>query len=117
MARTRYSSPVAEVSTTTAGRCGTWCSAASTACPVPDDAVVVGDHHADRPSWHRHPNGERRAAPRCAADLHGTAEFGDPVPDVDQSGVGVRGGRVEAGAGVPGGRLDVPVLAGLGLAW
>src|SRR6266496_4055534 len=110
MARTRCSSSVAEVSTTTAGRCGASCRAASTARPsspghvqveqqhvragggddvyrlpavsgfagdldvwflaeqvaqpLPDDAVVVGDHHADR-----HGTGTRTvsAAPRPGA--------------------------------------------------
>src|SRR2546426_7646482 len=28
-------------------------------------------------SWHRHPDDERRAAPGCAVDVHGAAEFGD----------------------------------------
>ncbi len=94
-----------------AGDLDVWFLAEQVAQPVPDDAVVVGDHHADR-----HGTGTRTvgAAPRpgCAVDVHGAAEFGDPVPDVGQPGAGARGGRIESGAGVAHGQHGVPVLAG-----
>ena len=96
-----------------AGDLDVWLLAEQVAQSVPDDAVVVGDHHPDRHGTGTR-IGERRAAPGRAVDVHGAAEFGDPVPDVGQPGAGVRGGRVEAAAGVADGQLDVPVLAGQG---
>ena len=58
------------------------------------------------------PDGDRRAAPGCAVDIRGAAEFGNPVPDVREPGSGVPGSRVEAGPFVADDEFRVPVLAG-----
>ena len=88
-----------------------WFLAEQVAQPLPDNAVVVGDHHADR-----HGTGTQTmiAAPHPGALSMSTV----PPSSATRSRMcaspepGLRGGRVEAVAGVAHGQLDVPVLAG-----
>lgn len=81
--------------------------------PVADDAVVVGDHDADR-----HDTGTRTVsvAP-CPGVLAMTTVPPSSVtrsPDVDQPGAGVWRGGIEAGAGVAHGELNVPIPSSRG---